>query len=112
MSWSNIAGGKNRLTKACLISSQVVITPGLSSLNQILASPAMDDGKSFNLMASMLVLPYRNSLHISTNLAIGVVSKVNRDNSGMGWSSAIGKGRSRNRLNVEPRDNGITRSKS
>ncbi|GJV68421.1 hypothetical protein Tco_1483930 [Tanacetum coccineum] len=70
MSRSNIVGGKNRLTKACLISSQVVITPGLSSLNQILASPARDDGKSFNLMASALVLPYQNFLHISSNLAM------------------------------------------
>nr|GEY97902.1 hypothetical protein [Tanacetum cinerariifolium] len=54
MSRSNIAGGKNQLTKACLISSQVDITPGLSSSNQILASPARDDGKSFSLMASTL----------------------------------------------------------
>nr|GEV71191.1 nucleotide-binding alpha-beta plait domain-containing protein [Tanacetum cinerariifolium] len=54
MNRSNIAGGKNRLTKAYLISSQVVITPGLSSLNQILASPVKDDGKSFSLMASTL----------------------------------------------------------
>ncbi|GJW32601.1 hypothetical protein Tco_0052633 [Tanacetum coccineum] len=48
----------------------MVITPGLSSLNQILASPARDDGKSFNLMASALVLPYRKIPHISTNSAM------------------------------------------
>ncbi|GJY48133.1 hypothetical protein Tco_0438089 [Tanacetum coccineum] len=49
MSRSNIAGGKNRLTKACLISSQVAITPGLSSLNQILASLARDDGQNLDI---------------------------------------------------------------
>ncbi|GJX56516.1 retrovirus-related pol polyprotein from transposon TNT 1-94 [Tanacetum coccineum] len=74
MSRSNIAGGKNRLTKACLISSQVVITPGLSSLNQILSSPARDDGKSFSLMASALMVSFDDE----------VVSKVNRENSGPG----------------------------
>ncbi|GJS94487.1 hypothetical protein Tco_0801455 [Tanacetum coccineum] len=74
MSWSNIAGGKNWLTKACLISSQVVITPGLRSLNQILASPARDDGKSFSLMAFALMVSFDDE----------VVSKVNRDNSDPG----------------------------
>ncbi|GKC29261.1 hypothetical protein Tco_1036555 [Tanacetum coccineum] len=60
MSRSNIAGGKNQLTKAFLICSQVVITPGLSSFNHTLASPAMDDGKSLSLIASALVVPYQN----------------------------------------------------
>ncbi|GKE38907.1 hypothetical protein Tco_1462312, partial [Tanacetum coccineum] len=117
-------------------SSQVVITPGLSSLNQILASPTRDDGKSFNLMASALVLPYRNIPHISTNSAMCLCGSARESLSNcrslimeiwcpltvkvsprstatiaalrvgamarlfphMGWSSAIGKGRSRNGL--------------
>ncbi|GJW79279.1 hypothetical protein Tco_0140961 [Tanacetum coccineum] len=55
MSRSSITGRKNQLTKACLIYSQVAITPVLSSLNHTLASPAMDDGKSLSLIASALV---------------------------------------------------------
>ncbi|GJR80823.1 hypothetical protein Tco_0151608 [Tanacetum coccineum] len=60
MSRSNSAGGKNRLTKAYLICSQVAIPPGISSLNHTLASSARDNGKSLSLIASALVLPYQN----------------------------------------------------
>ncbi|GKB16284.1 hypothetical protein Tco_0850207 [Tanacetum coccineum] len=60
MSRSNIAGGKNRLTKACLIPSQVVITLGLNSVYQTLATLERDDVKSFSLMESTW-LPYQNT---------------------------------------------------
>ncbi|GJX39352.1 hypothetical protein Tco_0252655 [Tanacetum coccineum] len=70
MSRSNIAGGKNWLTKPCLICSQVAITQRLSSLNHTLASPARDDRKSLSLIASALVVPYQNIPQISMNLAI------------------------------------------
>ncbi|GJV94076.1 hypothetical protein Tco_1541889 [Tanacetum coccineum] len=72
MSRSNIAGGKNWLTKACLICSQVVITHRLSSLNHILASSTRDDGKS--LIASALVLPYWNIPKILTNSEISTAT--------------------------------------
>ncbi|GJU42463.1 hypothetical protein Tco_1195420 [Tanacetum coccineum] len=47
MSRSNIVGGKNWLTKACLICSQVAITPGHNSLYQRFVSLTRDDGKKF-----------------------------------------------------------------
>nr|GFC05079.1 hypothetical protein [Tanacetum cinerariifolium] len=53
--------------KACLICSQVVITPGLSSLNHTFASPARDDGTSLSLITSALVLPYQNIPQILMN---------------------------------------------
>ncbi|GKF24290.1 hypothetical protein Tco_0076612 [Tanacetum coccineum] len=159
MSRLHIAGGKNWLMKACLISSQVVITSGLCSLNQILASPARDDGKSFNLMASAFVFPYQNIPHILTNLAMCLCGLARERSlncrslimerwcpltvklsprstmtiaaSGVAQSSAGRQGDHREAvpgrqrtapggskgsvkyfLNVAPRDNGITRSKS
>ncbi|GJS59093.1 hypothetical protein Tco_0653877 [Tanacetum coccineum] len=126
MIWSNIASGKNRLMKACLICSQVVITPGLSSLNHTLASRTRDDGKSLSLIASALVVPYQNILQILTNsgdvlvwisprtsvkLSVfdhrevmtfngEVISKVNHDDSDPG-SGCYGLVVSPHRLNVD-----------
>ncbi|GJV43779.1 hypothetical protein Tco_1428315 [Tanacetum coccineum] len=57
-----------------------------------MASPAWDDGKSFNLMASVLVLPYRNIPHISTNSAIEVVSQgTTATKGGIGSRSATAR---------------------